>query len=264
MLWSVGMWHRPNIKSVQPVINAEGYEDDGQEGQEGQETEQETKPETEKEKPMLKKIMAALIEAGIVKEGDSEDTVVGQIGSMIQSLAYQRESKAREAAMAAQMRTALNAVADVADVSDEALPEVTLTQLNAAITQRDAHAATIAELNSRISTLTAERITSAVAHAIETGRASKADEAQLITQLNADFEGTVSKLSAKAVQLNSSPLNLGGTRPGVTDMKERMARVNAEVDRLMDTGLSHHDAFLAVKADSKFADCFPKQEASAE
>jgi hypothetical protein len=262
MLWSVGMWHRPNIKSVQPVINAEGYEESDEEtGRLGDsETEnEETQPETN----MLKKILAALIEAGIVKDTDSEDTVVGQIGSLIQSLAYQRESKQREAAMAAQMRTALNAVADVAELPDEALADQTVTQLNAVITQRDAQAATIAELNARISTLSAERITSAVAFAVESGRATKADEARLITELNADFDGTLSKLSANPVQLNCKPLSLGGSKPGVMEFKDRQARINAEVTKRMEEGKLPYDAaFNAVKADAAFKPLFDAMEAS--
>jgi hypothetical protein len=262
MLWSVGMWHRPNIKSVQPVINADGYEESDEET--GRLGDSETKKEeTQPETNMLKKILAALIEAGIVKDTDSEDTVVGQIGSLIQSLAYQRESKQREAAMAAQMRTALNAVADVAELPDEALAEQTITQLNAVITQRDAQAATIAELNARISTLSAERITSAVAFAIESGRATKADEARLITELNADFDGALSKLSAKPVQLNGKPLNLGGTKPGVMEFQERQARINSEVTKRMEEGrLSYDAAFNAVKTDAAFKPLFDAMEAS--
>jgi hypothetical protein len=264
MLWSVGMWHRPNIKSVQPVINAEGYEEESDEetGRLG-DSETETK-ETEPEKTtMLKSIMAALIAAGIVKENDEENSVIGQIGNMIQALAWKREETARQSALAAQMRTALNAISDVAELPDEALAEQTITQLNAVITERDAKAATIAELNARISTLSAERITSAVAHAIESGRATKADEARLITELNADFDGTLSKLTAKPVQLNCKPLNLGGTKPGVMEFKERQARINAEVTKRMEEGkVSYDDAFNAVKTDAAFKPLFDAMEAS--
>jgi hypothetical protein len=45
MLWSVGMWHRPNIKSVQPVINAEGYEDESPEIEEPETKDSEPKQE---------------------------------------------------------------------------------------------------------------------------------------------------------------------------------------------------------------------------
>jgi hypothetical protein len=252
MLWSVGMWHKPNIKSVQPVINAAEDDDDAEnpERAEARTTNEETKPETN----MLKNIMAALVAAGIVKESDDENSILGAIGSMIQSLAWKREETARQAAMATQMRTALNAVADVADVTDDGIPAVLVTQMNAVITERDAHAATIAELNARISTLNAERISQVVERAIETGRATKADEARLITELNADFDGTVSKLTAQAVQLNTKPLKLGGMKPGVMDFQERQSQINTEVTRRMDEQhLSYDDAFNAVKADPKFA-----------
>lgn len=253
MLWSVGMWHRPNIKSVQPVINAEGYDD---------ESDKEKDPETtNQEQPMLKNIMAALVAAGIVKDSDDENTILGAIGSMIQSLAWKREEMKRQSDMAAQMRTALNAVADVADVTDEALPEVLgsqlsalSSQLNAATAERDTHAATIAELNARISTLTADRITQVVERAIETGRATKADEDKLVSELNADFEGALGRLTAQSVQLNTKPLKLGGMKPGVMDYQQRSARFNAEVNRRMDEEhLSYDAAFNAVKADAKFS-----------
>lgn len=260
MLWSVGMWHKPNIKSVQPVINAveikieigEDGQQDGQEGQPGQEgqgsQEGQEPPTPETQTPMLKKILAALIEAGIVKESDGEDGVMAQLGSMISALAWKREETARQAAMATQMRTALNASADVAD---DQLPEMITARINA-------QEATIAELNARISTLSAERISQVIERAIETGRATKADEAQLITELNADFDGTLSKLTARSVQLNTKPLNIGGMKPGVMEFKERQARINAEVTKRMEDGkgLSYDAAFNAVKTDPAFAPLF--------
>jgi hypothetical protein len=263
MLWSVGMWHRPNIKSVQPVINAEGYEESDEETGRLGDSETENETNNEEEPAMLKSILAALVAAGIVKDNDEENTVIAAIGSMIQSLAWKREETARQSAMAAQMRTALNAVADVAELPDEALADQTITQLNAVITQRDAQAATIAELNARISTLSAERITSAVAFAIESGRATKADEARLITELNADFDGTLSKLSANPVQLNCKPLSLGGAKPGVMEFKERQSRINAEVTKRMEEGKLPYDAaFNAVKCDPDFKPLFDAMEAS--
>jgi hypothetical protein len=153
---------------------------------------------------MLNKIMEALKAAGIVKDDDAEETILGAIGSLIQSIAYRREETARQKAAADTMRVALNAVADVAELPDDGLPDAVVAQLNAVISERDAQAATIAELNSRISTLSAERVVSAVAHAIATGRAIKADEDRLTAELNADFDGTLCKLSAQRVQLTQA------------------------------------------------------------
>lgn len=271
MLWSVGMWHKPNIKSVQAVINAEGYDDeeesDAQTDKPGDAETEETKPETN----MLKKIMDALMSAGIIKETDGEDTIMGLIGSMIQSLAWKREEQQHQADMAAQMRTALNAAADVADVPDDRLTEVLSSQfsvvsseLNAVTTERNAQAATIAELNAQISTLKAERIRQVIERAIETGRATKADETRLETELNADFENTVSKLTAKAVQLNTIPLSIGGNKPAVMGFKERNDQINTEVQKRMDEQRITYDAaFNAVKADPKWAPLFEQKATEA-
>jgi phage I-like protein len=255
MLWSVGMWHRPNIKSVQPVINADAtYDDaDNPERAEARTTNEETQPETN----MLKNIMAALVAAGIVKENDDENSILGAIGSMIQSLAWKREETQRQAAMASQMRTALNAVADVADVTDEAIPEVLSSQfsvlssqLNAATTERDAHAATIAELNARVSTLSAARITEVINRAIETGRATKADEDTLRTQLNAAPDTAIEELLARPVQLNCKALAIGGNKPAVMQASERTARLNAWLDEYQTkAGCNYDAAWEASKAD---------------
>ena len=256
MLWSVGMWHRPNIKSVQPVINAEGYEDESPEIEEPETKDSEPK----QEKPMLKKILAALIEAGIVKESDGEDLVIGQIGSMIQSLAWKREETARQATMAAQMRTALNAVADVAEQPDAALPEQTLTQLNAVIAERDTQAATIAELNARVIDLNAARITEVIYRAIETGRATKADEDSLRTQLNAAPDTAIEELLARPVQLNCKPLDIGGKKVAVMDYQKRASRFNAEVERVMtEEGKDYTTAFNLVQKDGAFAPLLESQ-----
>ena len=253
MLWSVGMWHRPNIKSVQPVINADATYDDAEnpERAEARTTNEET--ETQPETNMLKNIMAALVAAGIVKESDDENTILGAIGSMIQSLAWKREETQRQAAMASQMRTALNAVADVAELPDEALAEQTITQLNAVIAERDTQAATIAELNARVSTLSAARITEIIERAIETGRATKADEDTLRTQLNAAPETAIEELLARPVQLNCKALDLGGKKPAVMDYHKRASRFNAEVERVMtEEGKDYTTAFNLVKKDSAF------------
>ena len=202
---------------------------------------------------MLKSILTALVAAGIVKESDDENTVMGAIGSMIQTLSWKRDEVTRQAALATEMRTALNAVADVAELPDEALAEQTLTQLNALATDRAAKAAEITELNARINTLSAARITEVINRAIETGRAAKADEDTLRTQLNAEPETGIETLLARPVQLNCKPLDIGGQKPGVMDFHQRSARFNAEVERRMiDDHLGYDAAFNAVSADSKF------------
>lgn len=245
-LWSVGMWHKPNIKSVEAVINAAEDMPDPL-------NPDPVTPEPNKDS-MLNKIMEALKAAGIVKDDDAEETILGAIGSLIQSIAYRREETARQKAAADTMRVALNAVADVSELPDDGLTEAVVTQLNAVISERDAQAATIAELNSRISTLSAERVISAVAHAIETGRASKADEDRLITELNADFDGTLSKLSARAVQLNSKALDIGGSRGAIATAQERSVQLTSWVeDYQTRLNCDYSTAWNASKLDPKMA-----------
>lgn len=266
MLWSVGMWHKPNIKSVQPVINVDAtyYAEDQEDEEPGT-----TNPEQEKP-TMLKKIIAALIEAGIVKESDGEDTIIGQIGSLIQSLAWKREEITRQSALAAQMRTVLNAVADVAELPDEALAVQTVTHLNAVIAERDTQATKVTELNLQITQLNAQieaertaRINAIIERAIETGRATKADEDNLRTQLNAEPDTAIDELLARPVQLNCKPLDLGGKKPAMMDYHQRAARFNAEVSRRMEEdALGYNDAFTAVSADPAFAPLLESQPAA--
>lgn len=238
MLWSVGMWHKPNIRAVRAVINADGEYEDSE-----PDTGEKTKPETN----MLNKIMEALRAAGVVKDGDNEDTVMGAIGSMISSLAWKREEETRQKAMAAQMRTALNAAAEV---EDAALPDEAVARINAQATE-------IGTLTERLNALTTERddlraarINAAVERLIETGRVTKADEDTVRGELNADFDAALSKRLATSVQLNSAPLKIGGHKPAITEARERMTRINAWCEAYMaQHGSTWDDAWRASKSD---------------
>ncbi len=246
-LWSVGMWHRPNIKSVEAVINASTEEDPESEPALSGDPQLETEPEPET--PMLKSIMAALIAAGIVKETDDENAVIGAIGSMIQALAWKREEAARQATMAAQMRTALNAVADVADVQDDGLAPVLVEQFNATTTELVTLRTQVTDLTAARAAERTERINAIIDRAIETGRIIKAEEETLREQLNANLESGVSSLLAKPVQLNCKPLSLGGSKPAVMEAAERMTRLNAWVSNKVDSGMSYDAAWEASKSD---------------
>ena len=242
MLWSVGMWHKPNIKTVQPVINCLC--------ESGDDPEKET--QIEPEEPMLKSIMSALISAGIVKENDDENAVVGAIGSLIQSLAWKRDEQAREAQRVAQVRTALNAIADVSTVPDEALTGETLTRLNAVIAERDAHAAEVARLNAQVETERTARVNAVIAHVIETGRATKADEETLRNQLNGAPDTAVEALLARPVQLNCKGLSIGGSKPALMEASERATRLNAWLSEYQDKhGCDYAAAWAASEADEK-------------
>ncbi len=259
MVWSVGMTSRPNIKGVRSAINAQP------------DATPESDPETKPEDTMLNNIIKALREAGIVKEGDSEDTVLAQVGSMIQSLAYQRESKAREAEMASKLRTQINAAADVP--FDQLVTGIIAAhdELRTASAERDtrlnAAAATAAELNERINALAVERdaerrgrINAIIERLVETGRINKADadaqgEDSLSSRLNADIDKTLAEMLDKPVRLNTGSLRLGGHKPAIVAASERATRLNAWVDDYMvRTNCTDRDkAWEASKADKEMA-----------
>lgn len=251
MLWSVGMWHKPNIKSVRPVINA-AAEDPETDPEDPQDPTQ-TPPQTN----MLTKIMEALKAAGIVRDDDAEETILGAIGSLIQSLAWKREEEKRNADLAAEMRTALNAIADVKDVQDDGIAPILVTQLNAVITERDTQAATVTQLNAQVTQLTANfaaeraaRINAVIERAIEKGLASKADAERLQTELNADFDTALAKLTEATPRLNAKPLSLGGFKPQIMEAVERRTQLNAWVNERMEkTGCDYDTAWNASKTD---------------
>jgi hypothetical protein len=228
MLWSVGMTNRPNIKSVHPVINAAG-EMDGEE-MDAEDPQEESAPESAPATNLMAKVKALLIQAGLVKESDSDDALLSGVSSMISSIVWKREEEARRKTELETIRTALNAVADVADAPDTALPEMLITQLNATVSER-------ATLTERINALTtdlaherAERINAIVERALETGRINKAGEEALRTQLNADLTKGLEEMLARPVQLNTKPLSIGSCKPAIMEAAERATRLNAWLD----------------------------------
>lgn len=243
LLWSVGMWHKPNIKSVKPVINAAGYEESDMEDSTSSESDAAV---TEQDKPgtsMLGKILEAFRAAGITKEGDDDNTVLGAIGSLIQTLSWKREEMQRQAALASEMRTALNAVLDVTDLPDDQLLAQAIAQLNAKITEANALKENVAQLN-------AQRLESTIASALETGRMVKADEAAVRAQLNADFDKAREELFARPVQLNCKALDIGTHKPAITQAAERITRLNAWLDEYQQThGCDRDAAWKASEAD---------------
>lgn len=194
---------------------------------------------------MLKEIMDALIKAGIVKEGDSEDTVIAQVGSMIQSLAWNRQEKARQEKLAGELRTALNAEATAAD---DALPGLLIERFNAATGK-------LADLQRQLDEHEAwrqSRINAVITGAIEKGLLTKAEEPEMLTRLNADFDGGLASLLAKRVHLNSSSLDLGRNKPAISDAAQRATRLNAWLDEYQ----AKHDcdrdtAWKASQADTE-------------
>lgn len=246
MLWSVGMWHKPNIKTVAPVINA--CAECESEDPPGSGAENETQTETETEHTMLKELKDALIKAGLIKEDDSDDVALAAIGSAIQAAVWKREDEARREKEAGEVRIAINAAAET---KPEELTGLLVQRFNAATAE-------IGTLNQRITdheAWRAARINAVVSKAIEMSLITKADEAETVTQLNADFDTTLAGLLQRKTQLNSSRLNLGREKPGVVSFAAMTTQINAAVEDLMEKEeIGYNEAWNLVKADPKYAD----------
>ena len=235
MLMSVGMWHKPNIKSVQSVVNAQAETEDDQD-------EKNDETQTNAETAMLNKLLTALREAGIIKEGDDEDSVLVQIGSLKETLEYYREDKARMKARADKMRTAMNAGEEIEDAD---LDDAVITALNA---ERDRASA----LEGEVTQLRTAVHDTEINAAIETGRITEADRADWLTQLNAAEDSTpvLERLRALKLQLNTASIGaLGRNKPALTAV-QRQTALNAWVnDYMAAKGCDYDQAWAASKVD---------------
>lgn len=83
-------------------------------------------PAPEEGADMLKKLLDALIAAGIVAATDNEDEVLVKLASLKEDLQYRREDAARQKARADQLRSALPA-ANVAEIDGDALSDELIT-----------------------------------------------------------------------------------------------------------------------------------------
>ena len=226
------MWHKPNIKSVQSVINADG------------EMEEDDYEDKEKVKPaktgtLMDSIMGVLRTGGIVKDGDSEDSILAAVGNLISSLAYSRQEKARRDEETLRLRTALNAGEET---TDDTLVDEVLVEINTGRTVIETNAARIRELEAEVVQLNAARVSEAVNRLIETGRITKADEEAVTAELNANFEEAMGKRLAAPLQLNSAKIQIGGAKPAVMAAAERAAKLQTEVNAYMDKTGCDYDA----------------------
>lgn len=240
LLWSVGMCRRPNIKNVNAVINAQP------------DAEEDPEPEP-KEAPamtLLDKIKGLLKEAGIIKESDSEESLLNGLSSMISNIAWKREEEERQKALSGELKAALNAETDVP--LQDGVGQV-IARLNAATTAS-------ADLQQRLDALTAERdserkarINAMLEHLVETGRISKAEaddagEAAVAARLNAHPDEVMKELMAKP-RLNAKGISLAD-RVAVGDAFERSTRLNAWIENHMaEKKCDRAAAWEASKAD---------------
>ena len=236
MLWSVGMWHRPNIKGVRSAINALPDVPD---------------PTQNDNMNLIEQIKALLIKAGLLKETDSEESLLGGISSLIQNIVWKRESEERDAKLASEIKTALNSESDLPVVEG-------VTQI---VARLNADASELGTLRERVNALTAERdaertarINAILDRLVETGRVSKADadaegDDSLRARLNADPDKAVAELLQEPARLNSTPVKITN-RTAPEDAFERSARLNAWVDAHMAKNqCDYHAAWEASKAD---------------
>ncbi len=235
MLMSVGMWHKPNIKSVQSVVNAQAETEDDQD-------EKNDETQTNAETAMLNKLLTALREAGVIKEGDDEDSVLVQVGNLKETLEYMREDKARTKARADKMRTAMNAGDEIADAD---LDDEVITALNAERSRAEA-------LHLSFEALRSDLYEVQINTAIETGRIVEADRTEWLTELNAAEDSTpvLEKLRALKPQLNTSSIGaLGRNKPALT-AAQRRTTLNAWVnDYMAAKGCDYDQAWAASKVD---------------
>lgn len=253
MLWSVGMWKSPNIKAVQPVVNAcpeceAEIEDD--------------KPEEGGGENLLGKIRAALMAVGLLKETDNENTVLAAVENAMSAIRWRREEEARQQALAAELKTALNATAPV-----ELAPAVQrLCTLNAEAAQRvETQAREITALQQRVTELNAQRTALALDAAIEAGVITAAQRPQWEAQLNAapSWDSEHAKLRALPPALHSRSVgDLGKHKPAITNATTRMTTINARVHELMESERLGYDA--AVERSKADPVCMPLYEAMAE
>ena len=217
MLWSVGMWHRPNIKSVQPVCNAVADND---------------QPETNAEtNTMNKNIIAALMAAHILAaETEDEAAVVTAINAHGKAIAGNE--------------TQLNA----ATTELETL-RARVTELEARETQLNAEAES---RRSELETLRTAHINAILDSAVESGRITQADVETTRTELNANLETGIAKLKDRKPALNTAPLSIGRQRPAIMQAQERITTLNAWVESYIEQHkCDYATAFNASKADDK-------------
>lgn len=226
MLLSVGMWHKPNIKSVQSVINA--VPDD--------ETNPETEPEPETTPPtLMNKIKELLIKLGLLK-AEAADT---ELEPAIETLGTEFEA----------MKQKLVDM-DAAKVTTEADVTAKTAEINALTS-------TLATRNQELETLRTSQVNATIERLIETGRVSKAEEDDTRAQLNANFDEAHARLLKRGIQLNSTPVKIIATRTALASAQDRTAQINAWTDAYMTKEkVSYNDAFAACQRDDKMKPLF--------
>jgi len=227
LLWSIGLWKKPNIPKVESIatINAAGDgdkndridgTDDFQNGQkpEGQtQTEQQTENDTMKIDPHLKKLLMAL---GVMSEDAGDD---------MEETAF---NAAFEKGMAA-LNTYKQAAADAEAAKVKAEKE----KADADKEKADAMTATNAA-RTTIADLRKARAEFAVAALVASGHVTEADKAATITSLNAeDFDTKHAAILDKGPVVKTGGLNLGKAKAAIASAAEARTTINAWTEKYM-------------------------------
>lgn len=203
VLWSVGLWHKPNIKEVAPILSINAS------------PEPEPEPETTTTNTMIDKLKQWLVSLGLLTEDAASDgpemetafnAACAQHGDMKQKLA--------------ENVTAMNA--DKARIGEL---ETTVTTVNAQLDERSTINANLI----RERDLARGALIQATADlALTRGVITKAEKDAVITALNADFDGESKRLASLKPKLpTGSPLKLGAAREKLASVNKAQTAINA-------------------------------------
>jgi len=179
--------------------------------------EKETKPEPTK--PMNADIIKALIEAGLITEGTDEATATTALLGLLKDIAKAGEDKKK--------------------AEDEA------ANLKLEVEKKDGEAE---EMKSQINALRTKAAGLVIKSAIETGRITEAEKAGFETEINADFEAGIQKITSLTPKLNTQGINLNRSREAVLNAAERQTKISDWVNTYMEAkSVSYNTAFNACK-----------------
>lgn len=201
VLWSVGLWHKPNIKEVAPILSINASP--------------EPEPEPTNTTTMLDQLKQWLISLGLLT-ADSADN-------------EEEMQTAFNAAMTAhgdmKKQLADNITAMNADKAKIGQLESTVTTVNAQLDERSTiNASLIQERDKARGAL----IQATADLALTRGVITKAEKDGVITALNANFDAESKRLEALKPKLpTGSPLKLGAAREKLASVNKAQTAINA-------------------------------------
>lgn len=218
LLWSVGLWEKPNIPAVDSILAVNAVNEDNEATPSPEPEPEPNEPETMKLTPQLKALLVAL---GVMPADAPDDMPEDGINAAL-----------------SEGVTACDAMKQkITDAeTSKAAAETAVTASNA---QAATHTATIAALR-------LQRAELAVDGLIASGRIAEADRAATLTALNSEaFAEELAKLKTKPPVGNNAPLKLGEKRGSITTInaaRETIANWCAK------QGGDYQTAFNASKA----------------